>query len=361
MTLGLILAIGESFTDLNKRGQASRMIGSNIKIYSKSFDKVFIFTYANEKWILPKNCHLIANKFNIPRFFYSIVMPIINYREFNKCDIFRAFQLTGGIPASIAKIIMKKKFIFNYGYEYSKFAILEKKYLRAILFKPLTLIICIFSSKIIVTAQSLAQNIPIFAKEKIIIIPNSVDTKVFRPNKYKKYKKVTQILFVGRLEPEKNLKNLILALSDIKNFVLTIIGNGSQERSLKQMSKMMKLPINFIRKVEYKKIPAFFQKSDIFILPSVAEGHSKVLLEAQSSGLACIVCDIPQNKDFVENGVNGIISKPTVKDISNSIKKLIKDKNLLRHLGKHARANTLKKYESTFLIKKEVSLLKSLI
>src|SRR5579872_5805640 len=99
MNLGVILAIGESFNDLSKKGQLKRMIDYNIKTYSKNFNSVTIFSYEDEKLILPKNCVLIPNKYKIPRFLYSLLMPIVNYKEFKNCDFFRCFQVTGSIPA----------------------------------------------------------------------------------------------------------------------------------------------------------------------------------------------------------------------------------------------------------------------
>ena len=62
MNLGVFLAIGESLSDLKSKGQLKRLLDYNIKEYSQNFDKVYIFSYENEKnFKLPKNCTLIAN------------------------------------------------------------------------------------------------------------------------------------------------------------------------------------------------------------------------------------------------------------------------------------------------------------
>ena len=122
MNLGLFLAIGESFKDLEEKGQLKRLTEYNIEKYSEAFDKVFIFTYKDEKgYRLPKNCYLVPNNKNINRFVYSIVLPLIKRTEIDQCNILRGLQITGGIPASVAKIVFKKTFIINYDYVYSIF------------------------------------------------------------------------------------------------------------------------------------------------------------------------------------------------------------------------------------------------
>ena len=64
------------------------------------------------------------------------------------------------------------------------------------------------------------------AKEKLVVIPNYVDTGLFRPMDVPK--KRTSIVFVGRIAPEKNLVSLIEAIRDL-DVTLTIVGEGKVE------------------------------------------------------------------------------------------------------------------------------------
>ena len=54
MILGVFLAIGESFKDFRAKGQLKRLLNYNIKEYSRHFDKVYIFSYSNEREKLPE-------------------------------------------------------------------------------------------------------------------------------------------------------------------------------------------------------------------------------------------------------------------------------------------------------------------
>lgn len=360
MNLGIILAIGESFNDLKKKGQAKRMIDYNIKTYSKNFDNVYIFSYDNEKWSLPINCQLVANSHNIPRIIYSILMPFINFKKFESCDILRCFQLTGTIPALVSKILLGKNFLFNFGYDYQKVAWLEGKIMRSVAMAPLTFLSSILADSIIVTNKNLAAKLPQSTQTKVEYIPNGVDTKLFSPKKTNQKRNIN-LLFIGRLEEEKNLSNLLASIKGLKNVTLTIIGKGSKQDLLKSLVKKLKLSVKFIPKVEYYLLPKYYRASDIFILPSLTEGHSKVLLEAQSCGLICIASDIPANKQIIKNGVNGILSQTDSRSLRLSILKVINNKQLRSTLQSHSRENALRNFEALKLIEKEVKLIKSLV
>lgn len=360
MTLGVILAIGESLTDLEEKGQAARMVDYNIKNYAQSFDEVFLFSYANETWSLPKNCHLVPNRFNIPRIIYSFAMPFINWRQFVKCDAIRAFQITGGLTASIIKIFFGKKFIVNYGYDYQKVAYLEGKFIRSILLIPLTILVALFADSIIVTNKILIRNLPKLSRSHISIIPNGIDVRLFKPRQKKINKSDIALLFVGRLEKEKNLNSLLRAISGLKNVTLTVIGQGSQESLLKNLVQKLKLSVRFISKVNYYSLPRYYNEADVFILPSFTEGHSKVLLEAQSTGLICIASDIPANREIITSDINGLLCKTTVSGIKRVIEKVISDRDLRAKMKRHAREKALKDFAISKLVEKEIRLIRSL-
>lgn len=360
MKLGVILAVGESLTDLQKKGQAARMLDYNIKNYCKNFEEVFLFSYANETWPLPKNCHLISNKYHIPRLFYSLLMPILNWQIFMNVNLIRAFQITAGPSALVAKLLFNKKFIVNYGYDYPKVAMLEGKLIRSFFLIPLTTIVALFADVIIITNKVLISNLPRSSLNKIKIIPNGVDTDAFKPKPKKNKNGKLSLLFIGRMEKEKNLESLFKAVAANKNVYLTVIGQGSREKALKELAKSLKLKVRFIPKVDYGKLPKYYQDSDVFVLPSFSEGHSKVLLEAQASGLACIASDIPANGQIITDGVNGLLCKTSAEGIKKAIERISNDSTFMAKIQKSARNTAVKKFDVTRLIQEEIKLLNSL-
>ena len=358
MTLGLFLAIGESFGSLKKQGQDTLVVGQNLKAYSKYFDKVIVFSYAKEKYHLHKNNELIENKFNLHRYIYAPFLPIINFRKFKECDVLRGLQITGGIPCVFAKIFFKKPFVVNYGYDYEQVAKLEGKNVLAFLYAIITFIVVKFADAVIITSPSLKNKIGKYSPKKIELIPNSVDTKLFSP-KNKKRKKIKRIIFVGRLEKQKNLLSLIEAVSALDyKLKLIFIGDGSQKSKLLKFASRKKVDLEIIKPVPHDKLPAFLNSCDIFVLPSFIEGHPKVLLEAMSTGLPCIGSSVEGIKEIISHNKNGILTSTTSEGIKKSIKYLINNHYVAQRLGKNARKYVTENLDSKKLLKKEIELLR---
>lgn len=358
MNLGVFLAIGESLTDLVNKGQLKRLINYNIHAYSQAFDKVYIFSYTNEKiFSLPNNCQLIPNTSGLHRYLYSIILPIIKREEIVSCDVLRGLQLSGGIPASIAKIIYAKKFVINYGYDYSKFAKIESKSLQSFLYKLIEIPIIKLADAVIVTSHDIKRKLAKKIKQsKTFYIPNGVDTKLFRPLPQKPNKNFS-VIYLGRLEKQKNLENLLIALADFKNIRVTLFGSGSLKGALKKAASKLKVNLTINKPIGYQQIPKILSKADVFVLPSLAEGNPKVLLEAMACEKAVIGTKVSGIKEIITSGYNGLLTDVTSKSIAVAIDKL-QDNGLREKLGKNARQYIIKNYDINQLLSKEVGLLK---
>ena len=361
MNLGLILAIGESFSSLKKQGQDTLVVGQNLKAYSKYFDKVIVFSYAKEKYHLHKNNELIENKFNLHRYIYAPFLPVINFRKFKECDVLRGLQITGGIPCVLARVFLKKPFVVNYGYDYEQVAKLEGKKILAFFYKIIIFIVVKFADAVIITSPSLRSKIEKYSPRKIELIPNSVDTKLFSPVN-KKRKNVQRIMFVGRLEKQKNLFSLAAAVSALEyKLKLIFIGDGNQKSKLLKFASRKKVDLEIIKPVPHDKLPSFLNSADIFVLPSFIEGHPKVLLEAMSIGLPCIGSNVEGIREIISHNKNGIITQTDSKSIRNGLLKLLGNKSLQKRLGQNARKFVVNNFDSRLLLEKETNLLLKLV
>ena len=96
------------------------------------------------------------------------------------------------------------------------------------------------------------------------------------------------------------------------------------------------------------------RNTDIFILPSWNEGLPNSMIEAMSSGLACIVSDVGAVSSYIKHEENGLLIKPKCPDkLASSIIKLIDDKILLRKISRNSfnfamKNFTIKKAEEIF-------------
>ncbi|MFC2143820.1 glycosyltransferase family 4 protein [Candidatus Aenigmatarchaeota archaeon] len=362
MNLGVFLYRGGSFRELKREGHDD-LLQYYIERYSKEFDKVYVFSYADEKRKLPKNCILVKNKHKIPLSLYQFLMPIINRKYVRDCNVFRVFHISGTLPAIITKILFKKKYVTTYGYLWLQTRAREKPSIKRKLEYVFGKTIEVFglkkSERIIVTVKTTRNYVKKYVNgRKIVKIPNSVDTELFSP---RGNQKKNRIIFVGRFNKIKNLYNLIEAISRIDSKLeLVLVGQGEEESRLKEHAK--KLGVNLIVRgvVARELIPNELNKSEIFVLPSFSEGQPKVLLEAMSCGLPCIVSDIPSLREIVKDEYNGFLCKTDSESIKRCLERVLENTNLNNRVGKNARDYIENNFSADHLIEKEIKLLKEI-
>ena len=96
---------------------------------------------------------------------------------------------------------------------------------------------------------------------------------------------------VGRLSPVKNHSFLLRVLRTLtekrQNVHLLLIGDGELRKELQEQAK--DLPVTFVGLTD--KVEAYLSASDLFVLPSLFEGFPLSAMEAQASGLTCLLAD----------------------------------------------------------------------
>lgn len=353
--LAVFLAIGESLSDFQRKGQLERLLDYNIKYYLKEFEKVYIFSYANEKISLPKNCILVPNKHSLHRYLYAIAMPFIEAQLTKKCATIRALQLTGGIPALICKIIFNIPYVINFGYDYEHYAKIEGKNSHAFLYKLIKRPILKNSSTVIITSQN-AKSILNFVKEnKLVFIPNGVDLKLFKKNKVKRTSNSSKIVFIGRLEEQKNLSNLIIACTKLKfDYQLLFFGDGKLKKSLEKLAGTLKVNLTINKPIKYFGVPRILNYADIFTLPSDIEGNPKILLEAMACECKIVASNVNGIRELIIDKENGYLSKTDPVSLADTLNKAFASK---KNTGASARRFVENGYNIDMLLKKESQLL----
>jgi glycosyltransferase involved in cell wall biosynthesis len=139
-----------------------------------------------------------------------------------------------------------------------------------------------------------------------VIAPQGVDITHFRPaetNGDRTNGKALNLLFVGRLVPEKGLDILIAAVRKLSHpFKLRIVGDGPLRDEIERMLREGGLGdcIEMISWVPQEQLPAFYQAADVLILPSRTtpiwkEQFGRVLIEA----MACKVAVVGSNSGAI--------------------------------------------------------------
>ncbi|HNW42955.1 MAG TPA: glycosyltransferase family 4 protein [Elusimicrobiales bacterium] len=194
--------------------------------------------------------------------------------------------------------------------------------------------------------------------EKIVKIPIGVDVNEYKPvdgaekERLKTalklpFKKI--VIFIARLEPQKAADNLLKAWKMVrsagKDVNLVIAGGGCQEGYLKKLSTELGLDdsVTFVGPVENTAV--YLQASDIFVLPSLAEGLAIILLEAMSAAKPIVATRVGGTDELIRNNFNGLTVEPgNVEALAEGISKLLNDPELSAALAGQARGTIINGY-----------------
>jgi glycosyltransferase involved in cell wall biosynthesis len=180
---------------------------------------------------------------------------------------------------------------------------------------------------------------------RTVIFPWGTDIEHFIPKTYKRSNVKTFTLFCSRTW-EAIYGVDVLAKAFVKvalldsNVNLILLGGGSQGAKIRQilMSGSVMERVHFGGHVGQADLPRWYHMADIYISASHVDGSSVTLMEALASGLPCLVSDIPGNREWIEDGVNGWLFRDgDVDDLANKILHALKNRKSLKKIGEAAR------------------------
>lgn len=166
-----------------------------------------------------------------------------------------------------------------------------------------------YADEIIVLSEGVQKYFMNTYGRKIVFIPNGVNRPVIREPKLIKEKfeldKDGYILFLGRLVPEKGISYLIEAFKQIETDKKLVIAGGSSDTDefLCELKKLAKDDerIIFTGFVQGQLLEELYSNAYVYALPSDLEGMPLSLLEAMSYGNCCVVSDIAECAEVVED------------------------------------------------------------
>lgn len=186
---------------------------------------------------------------------------------------------------------------------------------------------------------------------KTEIIPMGVDLMhTFVP--HDGHRQSMQILYVGRLIPDKGVQYLVRALSEIirthPDISLIIAGNGPYETALKEEAAALKVDhcVTFLGPVKHSLLPELYQDSTVFVLPSLSEGFGLVLVEAMGCKCPVIATDLPAIRDIVKDRETGILFRQkSVAELADKINYLLDNDGIRHDLGRSGRSYVYERYD----------------
>jgi L-malate glycosyltransferase len=175
----------------------------------------------------------------------------------------------------------------------------------------------------------------------IQVIPNGVSTVEYDPGEIFVHNP-PNVIFVGRMVPQKNPIQVIHSLADIKDldWHCVIIGDGQLISGLKSEAKRLGIDerITFTGWITPNEVHDWLRISDILFMPSLSEGLPVVGVQALSMGLAFVVGKVGGFIELVKDGQNGYLHNPTDSELfSRSIRIILEDHKKLLEFRRKSR------------------------
>lgn len=224
-----------------------------------------------------------------------------------------------------------------------------------------------YADEIIVLSKNVEQYFWKEYNRKTRFIPNGVNyAKLRNANLIQKYyglNKNDYILFLGRIVPEKGLVYLIEAFLEVNtDLQLVIAGKSSDtdefEKKLKKLAEKDKRII-FTGFVQGKLLEELYSNSYIYVLPSDLEGMPLSLLEAMSYGNCCLVSDIEELTEVVEDKAV-VFPRADVGALTRKMQYLCDNPEKVADYKKNAAEFICKKYDWDLITDETIQLYKDM-
>lgn len=360
--LGLLPAIRGGLGDLARSGQHTRLIDGYLRRYAGAFDAVRYFSYLPESLRdFTRDAELLARVTVLPGgrwhpWLYTLLLPLRHRRALAGCSVLRVFQITGALPAIVARRWFGVPFVTTYGFRY---AALARSPLTRVLRRAVESAALSTADAVIVTTPTLEAFVRGRRPQgQVHLVPNGVDTTLFRPSP-RPPRAAREVLYVGRLSDEKNLDVILEAVARLDGGAqVTFLGDGPARARLEARARALGVGLRVRPVVPHAEVAAVMAAADVFVLASFSEGHPKVLLEAMASGLPCVASDCEGNRSLVCDGRTGLLFDPQrPAELAGQLERLLADPALAASLAGAARSMVVDRYELNALIDREIALL----
>ena len=182
-------------------------------------------------------------------------------------------------------------------------------------------------------------------------LSNGVDLSKFGSKKapakiYRKYhlpKDKPIALYVGRVDPEKSLSNVVSAFATVLDKVpdarLVIVGDGTDRRRLVDLAQALGIEkeVIFPGRIMPPDVMEVYRTAQLFVTASETETQGIVLIEAAATGLPLVAVDAGAVRELCQNRKNGILCQPgDVNKLARAMINLFTDEELRKKYGEYS-------------------------
>ena len=185
------------------------------------------------------------------------------------------------------------------------------------------------------------------------IVHCGIDPSEFRAGPRRADDHTLSILYVGRLVVDKGVPVLIEAVDLLRQqgiaAELTVIGDGPLEEMIRRdlTRRGLNEHVHLVGPVPSDEVIEYYQRADVFCLPSFAEGIPVVLMEAMACELPIVATEITGVPELVEDGVSGYLVTPGRPDLIADRLARFTSPALRRRFGAAGRAKVEESFDIT--------------
>ena len=209
-------------------------------------------------------------------------------------------------------------------------------------------------------------------KVPVEALSNGVDLSCFKPgkpdkkvlDKYGLKPDTPRALYVGRVDPEKSIHNVVksfyLIHQNVPEAELVIVGDGTALSKLKELVKALELgdAVKFLGRIMDKdELVNIYRSAKVFVTASETETQGIVLIEAAATGLPLVAVDAGAVKDVCVHRENGQLCQPgDLEDFARALERILTKEDAQKRYGeasvkiaeKHDLIHTIERFEKIY-------------
>jgi glycosyltransferase involved in cell wall biosynthesis len=170
---------------------------------------------------------------------------------------------------------------------------------------------------------------------RIEVVPNAVDTELFQPHHRTAMRQklglpedVIILSFAGHFIERKGVLRVVEAMNRVEGVYGIFLGEGPQQPEGPR--------VLHAGRVAHSDVPEWLSASDIFVLPTLAEGSPNAVIEAMACGLPIVSSDIASVRETVDKSAAILVDPMDVDAIAAALEELMRDEALRLRLGERA-------------------------
>ncbi len=201
--------------------------------------------------------------------------------------------------------------------------------------------------------QATYDNLALSTNKEIVVIPNFVDTNLYRPAEQKSNHR-RRIIHSSNFRRLKRVDVVIEVFAKVKaqlDCELVLIGDGPERSAMERLTQSLGLTehVHFLGKQH--QVATVLAEADVFLLPSETESFGLAALEALSCGVPVVAFAVGGLPELVVNGEVGVLCTPgDTQQMAVATLNILKDPALHRRLSLAARAHAVESFQRTPIV-----------